>query len=214
MRRNLFIALALLLIAGLGYLLGWSNLITAKSVVIKGAPTAGLEKQISEIAKVKVGAPLARIEPQIIKSQVEKLDWIDSVSVNRNWFSGEVTVSIKQRVAIASVDGKYVDKTGFIFQAASLPSKALPQIIAPDTSTRQGAIDLFLSFPDSFASNVSLLTATGNEFLITQGRYGINWGRAAQNELKIKVFERLIALPENAKINYLDLSNPKSPIVR
>ena len=214
MRRNLYIFAALLVIGSLAYLLGWSNLLAAKSLQVSGAPSQNLEKEISDIANIQLGTPLARIEPRIIQSQIDKFDWVESTSIQRNWLNGEVKIVVKARQAVAAVGGRYIDKSGFIFEAPVAPPGKLPEIIAPDASTRLSAIELFLSLPDTFASNVSSLTATGNQFLINNGRYGINWGRSGEIDLKIKVFNQLIALPENEKINYLDLSNPQSPIVR
>ena len=214
MRRNLFLIGSVLILAGLGYLLGWSNLLTVKTFEVYGVPTQSLEKQITQIADIQIGAPLARIEPRIIESQIEKFDWVKKSSIQRNWINGKVSAIIEGRVAVAAVAGSYIDRSGFIFEAPVRPAGNLPEIIAPDGSTRLSAIELFLSLPDTFASNVSSLTATGNQFLISNGRYGINWGRSGERDLKIKVFNQLIALPENKKISYLDLSNPKSPIVR
>ena len=218
MRRNLYILLGIAFIAGLGYLLGWSNLFSTKSVQITGAPTAALEKQIRQVTNIEAGTPLARIEPRILQSQIDKFDWVERASIQRNWINGRVIIAITPRTAVAAVGDKYIDPTGFLFTAPVAPSGNLPQIYAVDSSTRLSAIELFLAFPDIFASDVRSLTATGNQFLITieneSGKYGINWGRSGNTSLKIKVFRKLISLPENRKINYLDLSDPNSPIVR
>mgnify|MGYP003344266346 CR=1 FL=1 len=214
MRRKLFVVSAIAVLALGGYLLGWSSLLSTKSVAVIGAPTGALEKQIANLADIKIGQPLARIEPRILQSQIEKYDWVERSSISRNWINGKVSIEIQARTPVAAVGGKYIDQTGFIFDPPISPTGNLPQLIAPDSSTRLSAIELFLSLPDTFASNVSSLTATGNQYLITNGKYGINWGRSGNTDLKIKVFNQLIDLPENKKINYLDLSNPKSPIVR
>lgn len=218
MRRNLYIFLFIAVIAGLGYLLGWSNLLATKSVLITGAPTDALEKQIADVAKIEIGKPLARIEPRILQGQIDKFDWVERASIQRNWLNGKVNIIVTARTAVAAVGGKYIDRTGFLFNAPVKPDENLPEIFAVDSSTRLSAIELFLSFPDIFASDVRSLTATGNQFLITveneSGKYGINWGRSGNTSLKIKVFNQLISLPENQKINYLDLSDPNSPIVK
>lgn len=214
MRRNLYLVLAILVIGLGGYLLGWSSVLATKSLEINGAPTVELEKQITDIADIQIGDPLARIEPRILQSQIDKFDWVANSSITRNWLTGKVSIDIDSRIAVAAVGGKYIDKSGVIFDPPKTPSGNLPQIIAPDSSTRLAAIELFLSLPDTFASNVSSLTATGNQYLITNGKYGINWGRSGNTDLKIQLFNQLIALSENKKINYLDLSNPKSPIVK
>jgi hypothetical protein len=42
----------------------------------------------------------------------------------------------------------------------------------------------------------------------------ILWGSDSDNELKIKVYKALIALPENAAIKRVDVSAPRAPIVK
>lgn len=218
MRRKLVIAGSILLIAGLGYLLGWSNLISVKSLQINGAPTSAIEKDIAKVASIKIGTPLARIEPRIIASQIERFEWVEKCGVSRNWINGRVAINIKSREPLASVGGKYVDKSGVLFIPAINPAASLPQIIAPDGASRSEAISFFLNLPDNFGENVSSLTATGKQFLLQlsyQGAsYGVNWGQGSDSRIKIKLFTQLVGLEENKKISYLDLSNPKSPIVR
>jgi hypothetical protein len=42
----------------------------------------------------------------------------------------------------------------------------------------------------------------------------IRWGIDGDNELKLKVYKALIALPENASIKRVDVSAPNAPIVK
>jgi hypothetical protein len=42
----------------------------------------------------------------------------------------------------------------------------------------------------------------------------IRWGTDSENELKLKVYKALIALPENASIKRVDVSAPHAPIVK
>ncbi|MEI9908175.1 MAG: hypothetical protein WDO06_10125 [Actinomycetota bacterium] len=42
----------------------------------------------------------------------------------------------------------------------------------------------------------------------------IFWGDATSTKLKVRVFQSLIALPENVNISFMDLSAPHAPIVR
>jgi hypothetical protein len=50
---------------------------------------------------------------------------------------------------------------------------------------------------------------------VTEGgkRLEILWGNDGDNELKLKVFKALIALPENTGIKRVDVSAPHAPIV-
>jgi hypothetical protein len=42
----------------------------------------------------------------------------------------------------------------------------------------------------------------------------IRWGTNSDNELKLKVYKALLALPENSAIKRVDLSAPHAPIVK
>jgi hypothetical protein len=42
----------------------------------------------------------------------------------------------------------------------------------------------------------------------------LRWGTNSENELKLKVYKALIALPENANIKRVDVSAPHAPIVK
>jgi hypothetical protein len=54
------------------------------------------------------------------------------------------------------------------------------------------------------------------EMEISVGKKGltINWGNAHQIALKIAIYNRLIALPENQNISKIDLENPANPVVK
>ena len=40
------------------------------------------------------------------------------------------------------------------------------------------------------------------------------WGSDTEIDLKLKVYKALVALPENSKIGRIDLTEPRSPIVK
>jgi hypothetical protein len=40
------------------------------------------------------------------------------------------------------------------------------------------------------------------------------WGSDNEIELKLKVYKALVALPENSRIVKIDLTEPRSPIVK
>jgi hypothetical protein len=58
---------------------------------------------------------------------------------------------------------------------------------------------------------------SGAFVLITENngkKLEIRWGTDSENELKLKVYKALIALPENAEIKRVDVSAPHAPIVK
>jgi hypothetical protein len=50
-KGRLFILIAVLLTAGLAYLLGWSNVLTVKAVSYTGAPTKSSEATVKNLAE-------------------------------------------------------------------------------------------------------------------------------------------------------------------
>ena len=45
------------------------------------------------------------------------------------------------------------------------------------------------------------------------GALQIIWGESKEIALKVAIYNRLLALPENSKISGMDLENPANPVV-
>ena len=72
-KRRLFVLIAVLLTAGLAYLLGWSNVLTVKAISYTGAPTKSSEATIKSLASLEVGQRLARVEIRKIAGRIQTL---------------------------------------------------------------------------------------------------------------------------------------------
>ena len=59
------------------------------------------------------------------------------------------------------------------------------------------------------------ITANIN-FKIAEGKRSLMviWGSDIEIDLKLKVYKALVALPENSKVMKIDLTEPRSPIVK
>ena len=76
-RKHRFITLlAIFLVAGLAYLLGWSNALTIKEISYTGAPTKNSEVTVKNLTNLKVGDRLARIEIRKIAGRIQTLPWV------------------------------------------------------------------------------------------------------------------------------------------
>ena len=97
-KREFILGFALLLIATLAFLFGWTNIFTVKEVSVTGSPNSQITKQVLEIADIKTGEKLARIEPRAISSNLALagIDWIESVKISRNWISRAVTINLAE----------------------------------------------------------------------------------------------------------------------
>jgi cell division septal protein FtsQ len=213
MKKKPLIALATAIIVGLAsYALGWSTLFTVSSVEIKGT-----DQFLPQ--NVKVGEKLARVEPRAVASTYENFAFVQDAQVSRNWISGKVTISITTRTPVAIFNNQAIDASGKAFMVKGDLPAALPQIQAGNIEIAVRAVEFMTSLPDEIRSNLKILKvrSTGAYVLevdVEGRKVEVRWGLATDNELKAKVYQALLAQPENAKLKRMDLSAPHAPIVK
>lgn len=218
-RHRIFVTLTILVISGLAYLLGWSNLLTIKEIAYTGAPTKTSEVAIKNLASLEIGERLARIESRRIAARLQTLPWVESADLSRNWISGKLVVAITARSPIATFNGKLMDASGKRFELPGGYKSDLPSVFAKDAKSGLAAIKLFTKLPSEFSTRTSAFTASSPKnisFKIKEGnrKLLVIWGSDIDIALKLKVYKALIALPENKKITKIDLTEPRSPIVK
>jgi cell division septal protein FtsQ len=218
-KQRLLTFVAILLIAGLAYLLGWSNVLTVKEISYTGAPTKSSEVTVKNLTNLEVGERLARVETREIAGRLQTLPWIESADLSRNWISGKIVIAVTPRIPIATFNGELMDATGKRFELPGGFKSKLPSVFARDTKSGLAAIKLFTKLPSEFSTRTSAFTATSPEninFKITEGKKSlfVIWGSDIEIDLKLKVYKALVALPENSKIKKIDLTEPRSPIVK
>jgi cell division septal protein FtsQ len=218
-KHRLISVIAILLIAGLAYLLGWSNVLTIKEISYTGAPTKSSEVTVKNLTNLEVGDRLARIETGKITARLQTLPWVNNSDISRNWISGKIVVTVTARVPIATFNGQLMDANGKRFELPGGYDSKLPSVFAKDAKSGLAALKLFTRLPSEFSTRTSAFTANSPEnikFKITEGKRSLEviWGADNEMELKLKVYKALIALPENSKIRKIDLTEPRSPIVK
>ena len=130
-KHRLFTLLAILLTAGMAYLLGWSNVLTIKEISYTGSPTKSSEVTVKNLVSLEVGERLARIEMRKIAGRIQTLPWVDNADLSRNWISGKVVVAVTPRLPIATFNGQLiVDRNGNHIVATY--KRYLPEL-TPDT---------------------------------------------------------------------------------
>jgi cell division septal protein FtsQ len=217
-KREVFIGSSILIIATLAFLFGWTNLFTVKSVSVSGSPNTQITKQVLLIADIKKGEKLARVEPRSISSKLALagIDWIENVKISRNWINRNVNIDLSARVAIAKAGERYIDQGGVLFTSPVQVNEALVEIEAKDDAARAAAVELFLALPSELRNKIVTLSAsTSNNFqFVLNDDLKINWGGNSNTEVKVKIYKALIELPENKKINQMDVSDPTKPTVK
>jgi cell division protein FtsQ len=212
MNRRLILLVSAFLLVGATYILGWSTLFTVSSIEIRGSIT-----QVS--SGIVIGQKLARVEPRAVAGKFETLDWVSGAKVSRNWINGTVTIDLTERTPVAIYNNKVIDSTGKSFVLRGTASTPLVQIQAGDLTAATKAVTFFTTLPADLKATLTVVKvrSTGSLVLVVNNagkNLEIRWGTDGENELKLKVYKALIALPENASIKRVDLSAPHAPIVK
>jgi cell division septal protein FtsQ len=212
MNRRLTLIVAALLFAGATYVLGWSTLFTVSSVEINGSSTPINTGIIT-------GQKLARVEPRAVAAKFETLDWVADAKVSRNWINGKVIIDLTERTPVAIYNNKVIDSTGKSFVLRARPSTQLVQIQASDLTAATKAVIFFTTLPADLKSALTVVKVRSTGALVLEVNNGgknleVRWGIDGDNELKLKVYKSLLALPENAAIKRVDVSAPHAPIVK
>ena len=212
MNRRLTLLVGAVVLAAATYVLGYSSLFTVSAVDVVGS-----KNQINP--GISIGQKLARVEPRAIASNFETLDWVESANVSRNWINGKVTIELTERTPVAIFNNQVIDSTGKSFALRSEPSSPLVQIQASDLEAAVSAVSFFTSLPEELKSALTVVKVRSTGALVLEinnagKNLEIRWGTNSDNELKLKVYKALLALPENSAIKRVDLSAPHAPIVK
>ncbi|MCX6428976.1 MAG: FtsQ-type POTRA domain-containing protein [Actinobacteria bacterium] len=216
-------AIATLLLAtviAIAYLLGWSSVFVVKSLAVRGAPSTSVAKIIETRSGIHVGDKLARIETRKIQSTLSDISWLDHVNIARNWLRGSIVISVSEKSPVAKFRGHLLDEQGSEFDLPQSAKVPVPTITATTQQLAKLGLLLMYSLPEDIRSKVSGISVASRQVLSftiaasSTREIAVEWGNLEDSEVKIKVYRTLIALPENRKIIFMDLSSPFSPIVK
>lgn len=219
-RKAWFAALLVLTLLGASsYVLGWSSLLSVKKVVVVGAPNASETFAIQH--NFQIGEKMARLESQKVSLALKSYTWLDHASISRNWLKGIVTVRVWTRTPIAQFQSHLVDQNGVVFDLPNIDTTHLPTITGTNATSAKFATDLLSALPPIMRTQISGVLVRGNDWAILtiadpsrNKNLSIVWGDLTETSLKVKVYQALIALPENVKVTYIDVSAPHAPIVK
>ncbi len=217
-KKRLTAFLAVLLLVGASYVLGWSTFFTVSSVEIKSTNSRGMAMPYLP-QSIKVGEKLARVEPRSVAAIYEKINFIQDAKVSRNWLTGKVSITITMRTPIAIYNNQAIDSFGKAFEIKGQLLKSLPSIQALTVEDAISAVDFFTTLPDEIKSGMTVLKVRSTGAYVLEVNVGdrmieVIWGPPRDNALKAKVYKVLLAQSENAKIYKMDLSAPHAPIVK
>jgi len=234
LRRLFILLLAITLISGSSYLLGWSSVFTVSKITVEGTSSRAeiFRKLSSDSIELAVGSKLARIETRAIKRSIGMLEWIDEVNISRDWFDKSINVSVREKKAVAKAittkNGLInFDVSGEIFKPISASQQSiqerLPLVITEGNDSAQLAsvASLLAQMPTQMADlilNLKSISVANSGYIQMETKVNelplrIDWGLVSDIDLKIEVLNALLKLPENKRIKRVDLSQPELPIV-
>ena len=234
LRRLFILLLAITLISGSSYLLGWSSVFTVSRITVEGSNSRSeiFRKLNSDSIELAVGSKLARIETRAIKRSIGMLEWIDEVNVSRDWLGKSINVSVREKKAVAKAittkNGLInFDVSGEIFKPISASQQSiqerLPLVITEGNDSAQLAsvASLLAQMPTQMADlilNLKSISVANSGYIQMETKVNelplrIDWGLVSDIDLKIEVLNALLKLPENKRIKRVDLSQPELPIV-
>jgi len=219
-RRSWRVAFAVLALAavvgGAAWALLGSRLLAVRSVVITGThlvPNA----EVLEVAGVRLGTPLIRLNTSQIAARVSAIAQVQSVHVTKSW-PDRVIIAVRERtpsLAVTAAGGGFdlVDPDGVtVLWAAHRPSR-LPLYLttAPVASLRgdpdvAAAAAVLGELPAQVRRSVASITASTPDQVTLQLSSGVTilWGGVGDASEKAK--ELAVLMPTHAR--YYDVSAP------
>ncbi|MFT3861690.1 cell division protein FtsQ/DivIB [Micropruina sp.] len=218
-KRWLWVGLAagvLALLAGLGWLVFWSDVLGVRTIDVQGNRIVNAE-DVRRLAEVPNGTPLVRVDLDGVATRVGGLPAVDRVTVARSW-PNTISIQVVERTPLFAIEtpGGYwiADAQGVIFQSATEAPKGLmvASVAGNDPALVRDLGTVLSALPSELRSQVKQVSAeTGDSITVyLAGSTRVIWGSAEQSDLKAQV---IVALLKQKGSTY-DVSAPSNPTVR
>ncbi|MGG5257592.1 cell division protein FtsQ/DivIB [Phycicoccus avicenniae] len=218
-RRALSGLVVLALLAGVGWVVGWTPLLGVHRVEVVGV-TGAEAAAVESLVGVDEGTPLVLVDTAAVERSVRSRVTVAEVSVQRSW-PRTLVVDVVPRVAAIVVKGPggrldLVDATGVPFGRVKKAPAGVPVVTATGSrattpEARQAALALLRDLPQDLAADVSAVTvSSANLVTFTMRGHSVVWGGEDEAELKIRVLRALLT----TKGKVIDVSAPDTPVTR
>jgi cell division protein FtsQ len=217
-RRTAIAALvAIVLVALLVWLVGFSSVLGVKKVTVEGTDVLSTT-QVVAAADITEGTPLLRLDTDAVRLRVMALPDVAAASVSTSW-PNTVVIAVTERQPVGYVleGSRYglVDITGTHYRSVTTRPSRLPLLdLSTDDSTvaRQSAAavgDVASALPADLrvkVKTISALNPDAVDLALTDGRT-VRWGSPERNAQKAGVLRALLARPATT----IDITNPDLP---
>ena len=217
LRGKVVLALVLVLavLAGAGWLVGFSPVLAVERVEVRGAHRLAASS-VRQAAAVPLGVPLPRQDLTAIAGRVTSLPQIESAEVSRRW-PNTIRVAVVERHPVLGVPQPegfvLIDTRGVAFESQpSLPSGVLEADVDPsDVAVLREVGAIHAAMPAALRGRVERLRGTSRSVtVVLNGGVKVNWGTGADSALKADIVLALLKRKPSA----IDVSSPHNPAIR
>ncbi len=218
-RRAVAAVLTVGLLAGVAWVVGWSDVLAVREVRVVGV--SGAERDaVAALVEVPDGTPLVRVDTAAIEARVRERVTIAEVSVRRAWPSTLEVQVVPRTAAIVVRDPQgrleVVDATGVAFGVVSKAPPGIPVVTAKGErgttpAALRTALTLLEALPADLADKVSAVSVSSADLAtVTLGKRTVVWGGADEAERKVEIIRALLS----TKAKVIDVSAPDTPVTR
>lgn len=219
--RGLKLAVAIILVSlvtvGLGLILYFAPVMSARSIVVTGTGVVTRE-EVLDAAKVRPGTPLLQIDTGAVADRVAAIRRVASARVQRQYPSA-LRITVVERIPVVVKDfpdGPHLyDRDGVDFATAP-PPPALPYLDVdnpgPGDPATKAALEVLTALRPEVAGQVGRVAAPSVSSItltLTDGRTVV-WGTTDRTEEKAEKLAALLTQPGHT----YDVSSPDLPTVK
>jgi cell division protein FtsQ len=219
MRLLGYAAATLVVVAVLGWVVGFSPLLAVRSVEVVGVPDSEVAA-IKAMARVPAGEPLARVDADAVAARVASRATVADVSIERSWPSTLVIHASPRQpfLVVKNPQGQLqvVDETGVAYARVSTAPRGVPTVNAATQAALSrdalaAAVSVVKVLPPTTQKRVSNVTvSSANLVTLRIGRTTIVWGGVEEPERKLAI---MVALLKGSP-TLIDVSAPNTPVTR
>lgn len=217
LKMVLAVFLAAVLVVGLGLILYFTPLMSAREIEVTGI-TAVTREEVLDVARVQLGTPLLQIDTGSVADRVATIRRVASTRVQRQYPS-VLGIAIVERVPVVYKDfpdGPHLfDRDGVDF-ATGAPPRMLPffdvENPGPADPSTLAALQVMTSLAPDVAGQVSRVAAPSVASItltLADGRVVV-WGNTDRTAEKAQKLAALLTQPGHT----YDVSSPDLPTVR
>lgn len=219
-RRVAVVVLTLAVLAGAGWLLFFSDYVTAERVEVTGATTVPTAR-VRRAADVPTGTPLVRVDLAGVRARVEAIPAVRAVQVSRGW-PHAVRIRVEEREPVGVIERgdalRAVDAEGVLFGDYPSRPKGLPLVSAGDQADSEALAEagrVLAALPADLLRRVDSVQvgSVDDVRLLLRSGQRVRWGSAASSAEKAEVLDALMR--HAAKdVQQIDVSVPGRPTTR